>query len=204
MAMDLMTLAKGLDFDLDRRVKQGVGFKRSYDIVIDELKHAALLKTDMDAWFWLGARPCSGFPSRYEHEQKKDIREYLYNHVYDDRVIDNVRTSYLIRKSGRTYYEFWKSWAGGGEGTGTRWCKRWHLKLSGNVPAVSPDEVLIEMKYYESLAVNIWHYVKKHDTDTLDMMDLFYPEYSGMEEDGLLDASCFCREGMDEFVTESY
>ena len=197
--MDLMTLAKGLDFDLDRRVKQGVGFKRSYDIVIDELKHAALLKSDMDAWFWLGARPCSGFPSRYEHEQKKDIREYLYNQVYDDRVIDNVRTSYLIRKSGRTYYEFWKSWAGGGEGTGTRWCKRWHLKLSGNVPVVSPEEVLDEMKYYESLAVNIWHYAKLPASSGINPR-LFYPEF----REGLLDASCFCREGMDEDVTESY
>ena len=157
MAMDLMTLAKGLDFDLDRRVKQRVGFKRSYDIVIDELKHAALLKSDMDAWFWLGARPCSGFPSRYEHEQKKDIREYLYNQVYDDRVIDNVRTSYLIRKSSNSYYDFGKKWT---ESNGVKWCQRWHVKLSGNVPVVSPDEIMDEMKYYESLAVNIWHYVK--------------------------------------------
>ena len=126
--MALMTLAKGLGFDIDRMVKQRVGFKRSYDQVIDELKHAALLKSDMDAWFWLGARPCPGFPSRDEHELKKDIKEYLYNQVYDDRVIDNVRTSYLIRKSSNSYYEFVKKWA---KSKCMCVCQRWHLKLSG-------------------------------------------------------------------------
>ena len=151
----------------------------------------------MDVWFWLGARPCPGFPSRDEHELKKDIKEYLYNQVYDDRVIDNVRTSFLIRKSSNTYYDFGKKWA---KSKGIKWCQRWHLKLSGNAQSYIPEELLNEMKYYESLALDIWYYVKEHDTDTLDMMDLFYPEYSGMEEDELLDAISFCKDGMDPIL----
>jgi hypothetical protein len=31
-------------------------------------------------------------------------------------------------------------------------------------------------------------------------MDLFYPEYSGMEEDELLDAISFCKDGMDPIL----
>ena len=122
--MDLMTLAKGLDFDIGRMVKQRVGYKRSYDQVIDELKNAVLLKSDMDAWFWLGARPCPGFPSRDEHERKKDIKEYLYNQVYDDRVIDNVRTSYLIRKSSNSFCDFGKKWV---KSIDLRWCPSFRM-----------------------------------------------------------------------------
>ena len=189
---NLMTLAKGQEFDIGRMVKQRVGFKRSYDMVIKELTHISLSYGEGN-YMGRGEGCCASC------DCAADIREYLYNQMYDDRFIDNVRTSYLIRKSGRTYYEFWKSWAGGGEGTGTRWCKRWHLKLSGNVPVVSPDEIMDEMKYYESLAVNIWHYVKLPTGYEVNPR-LFYPEF----REGLLDASCFCREGMDEDVTESY
>jgi hypothetical protein len=193
--MDLMTLAKGQEFDIYRMVKQRVGFKRSYDQVIDELKHAVLLKSDMDAWFWLGARPCPGFPSRDEQNIKEDIKEYLYNQVYDDRVIDNVRTSYLIRKSSNLYDEIGKKWA---KSKGLRWCPSFRMNCP-EVIAWIPDEILDEMKYYESLAVDIWHYEKLPVGYGINPR-LFYPEF----KEGLLDATCFCRDGMDEDVTSPY
>ena len=187
---NLMTLAKGQEFDIGRMVKQRVGFKRSYDMVIKELTHISLSYGEGN-YMGRGEGCCASC------DCAADIREYLYNQMYDDRFIDNVRTSYLIRKSSNTYYDFGKKWA---KSKGIKWCQRWHLKLSGNAQSYIPEELLDEMKYYESLALDIWYYVKEHDTDTLDMMDLFYPEYSGMEEDELLDAISFCKDGMDPIL----
>ena len=77
---DLMTLAKGLNFDIGRMVKQRVGFKRSYDLVIRQLNQD---------FSW------------------SSIMDNLYLQVYKGRTIDNVRSSYLIRKSYQTYGKLW-------------------------------------------------------------------------------------------------
>jgi hypothetical protein len=89
---DLMTLAKGLDFDIGRLVKQRVKFKRSYDMVIRQLNQEISWSSILDNG------SCGRAPKWAQRPAAAEIRraEYLYLQVYKGRTIDNVRSSYII------------------------------------------------------------------------------------------------------------
>ena len=102
MAMDLMTLAKGLDFEIDRRVKQRVGFKRSYDAVILEITEKFReLEIRMGDAVIRETGTCIHNVKGTLHPS--DDVNNLYLQEYKGRTIDNVRSSYLIRMIQRFY-----------------------------------------------------------------------------------------------------
>ena len=168
---DLMTLAKGLNFDIGRMVKQRVGFKRSYDLVIRQLNQDFSWSSIMDKYDLWGMHQVVVGIGRWKYPKAtKDIRraEYLYLQVYKGRTIDNVRSSYLIRKSYQTY--------------GKLWTDGW-------------DEIV----YYQSLALSIWYYGKE-DPEYTEEHELFYPKFQENLVEGLLSPWSFNDDGMDKWL----
>ena len=103
--MDLMTLAKGLDFDIDWRVKQRVGFKRSYDAVILEITGKFRENCrEMSGWWRAVIRETGTYIYNVKGaDYPSDNVNYLYLQDYKGHAIDNVRSSYLTRKIQRFY-----------------------------------------------------------------------------------------------------
>ena len=167
---DLMTLAKGLDFDIGRLVMQRVKFKRSYDLVIRQLNQEISWSSILDNGSCGGAlRLWAQRPAAAEIMRA----EYLYLQVYKGRTIDNVRSSYLIRKSYQTYD-----------------------KLGSDQ---NSTEVWDEIVYYQSLALSIWYYGKE-DPEYTEEHELFYPKFQENLVEGLLSPWNFNDDGMDKWL----
>jgi hypothetical protein len=99
--MDLMTLAKGLDFDLGRVVMERVRFKRSYDAVILEITGKFRENCrKMPGWWDAVIRETGTCIHNVKGTlHPSDNVNYLYLQDYKGITwIDNVRSSYLIRK----------------------------------------------------------------------------------------------------------
>ena len=101
--MDLMTLAKGLEVDIDRLVKQKVMFKRSYNWVIVELNRKFVQDLVHHGW-WdkviMITNTCISICNDTEPgniNRSKNV-SYWYLQNFKGRWIDNVRSSYLVRK----------------------------------------------------------------------------------------------------------
>ena len=171
---DLMTLAKGLDVDIGRLVKQRVKFKRSYDLVIRQLNQDFSWSSIMDN----GSCGVGIGGWKYPRAAAEIRRaEYLYLQVYKGRTIDNVRSSYLIRKSYQTYDKLNASEDSAEEVD--------IYDNEGRGSDQNSTEVWDEIVYYQSLALSIWYYGKE-DPEYTEEHDLFYPILQENQGEGLL------------------
>ena len=178
---DLMTLAKGLNFDIGRLVMERVKFKRSYDLVIRQLNQDFSWSSIMDKYDLWGMHQVVVGIGRWKYPSARaEIRraEYLYLQVYKGRTIDNVRSSYLIRTSYQTYDK---------------------LNAEERGSDQNSTEVWDEIVYYQSLALSIWYYGKE-DPEYTEEHDLFYPIFQENQVEGLLSPWNFNDDGMDKWL----
>ena len=101
--MDLMTLAKGQEFDIYRMVSQRVGFKRSYNDVVVALNQKFVREAFARPGWWatviMTTDTCISICNdmRLGNMERSRNVSYLYLQNFKGRWVDNVRSSYLVR-----------------------------------------------------------------------------------------------------------
>jgi hypothetical protein len=181
--MDLMKLAKGLDFDIDRMVKQRVGFKMSYNCVIAALNKKFVREVVARPGWWDTTVQLTGTcisicndtePGNMERSRNVS---YWYLQNFKGRRIDNVRSSYLVRKIKDMNVPHNYHWI-------ETWCN----------PEYPPWEFI---NYCEDHLMDIWYYPWEDRIYTIEH-DLFIPPFDDTGENHLI-MKAFNEDGMDRW-----
>jgi hypothetical protein len=167
--MDLMTLANGLDSEIDRMVKQRVGIKRSYDAVLLEITGKFRENCrKMPGWWDAVIRETGTCIHNVKGTlHPSDNVNYLYLQDYKGEWVDNVRSSYLIRKIQGFYDD----------------------------PAIDWDSPLVwnMIEDCEKELINIWDYYWQDRTYAI-QRELFCPTFDDEEH---IDMEDFDETGME-------
>ena len=179
--MDLMTHAKGLTVDIGRLVMDRVRYKRSYNCVMVAMKRKFVQESARHGWWDTTVQltgTCISICNDTEPGNMERSRNvsYWYLQNFKGRWVDNVRSSYLVRKIKDMNVPF-----------------NYHL----NDVWSNPEYPLWEfINYCENNLKDIWDYSWKDRIYTIEH-DLFIPSFDGQDNHIIMKA--FNEDGMDRW-----
>jgi len=186
--MDLMTLAKGQEFDIYRMVKERVRFKRSYNDVISALNKKFVREVVARPGWWatviMATDTCISICNDVTTGNMERSRNvcYLYLQNFKGEWIDNVRSSYLVRKIQDEYDDPTIDWA--------------HVHFERERGEEHPDgDVWNFINYCETGLLEIWDYYWE-DRIYVRQNDLFFPSFDAGDH---LNMESFSEMGMDRW-----